>query len=466
MHAGYLPLFDLASGGMGRVELVVRRDGSFERLYARKRPHAALSANTDLQAQLLQEARVAGLIQHPNVVSVLDVGTDDDGPYFIMEWVDGVPLHRVIQENAKEGPMSLQLCLRVAQQVALGLHAAHVLTTHDGTALEVVHRDVSPHNILAGFDGVVRVTDFGIAKVLHSDKTATGILKGKLGYLSPEQLRFQKLDRRSDLFSLGVVLFELCTSRRLYSGGNDGRLAAQRILEEPPPALGEYRRDAPPELEAFVMSLLSKNRDERPDTAATAAQTLGMLAAQFIAEEGEESLGDYLEESFGDLRRARRTKIAACIQATRELTPGHVAFQPPSKPSSPQNEPKRPQRIQAGTVLAILISALALGITTWVALRQQVTPPAVETQMGAPPGAESPVDTHGLDNLDEPNVAADAGSSLAPRRTTTRRRSRRPRRRTKMNAATREVETPTKMEPASPTSQPADPVQQGWGAAP
>ena len=137
----------------------------------------------------------------------------------------------------------MEVVLKIMIHAAEGLHAAHELCAADGTALQLVHRDVSPQNIMVGFDGVSLVTDFGIAKAMgRTSKTSTGVLKGPLGSLAPEQLRFEEPDRRADLFALGVVLFELLTARRLYKSreGTDG---PRRILTEPPPDLADVRDD-------------------------------------------------------------------------------------------------------------------------------------------------------------------------------------------------------------------------------
>ena len=231
---------------MGYVELCFRREGRFLHWCARKRLHEQFRSDVRFRSMFMDEARLAGLVRHPNVVGVSDVGEDDDGPYLIMDYVEGVSLSRAIREMARaRRAVPMQVAVRICREVALGLHAAHEVRSEDGTVLHLVHRDVSPQNILIGFDGTVRVTDFGIAKALgNTNQTNTGVLKGNMGYLSPEQLRFEEPDRRSDFFSLGVTLYELLSGARLYSN-KDGFDGTRRILAEPPPDIGEIRTDVP-----------------------------------------------------------------------------------------------------------------------------------------------------------------------------------------------------------------------------
>ncbi|MEM6957968.1 MAG: protein kinase, partial [Myxococcota bacterium] len=156
----YRHLRRIASGGMGTVDLVVRKEGRFRRLLALKRLRSAHREETDLKAMFLEEARLSGLLRHPNVVSVFDVGEDEAGPFLVMDYVDGMSLAAVVRAFSAQLPASV--CVEVAMLAARGLHAAHELLDEDGQPLELVHRDVSPQNVLIGYDGTVQVSDFGI----------------------------------------------------------------------------------------------------------------------------------------------------------------------------------------------------------------------------------------------------------------------------------------------------------------
>jgi serine/threonine-protein kinase len=263
----------------------------------------------------MDEARLAGLVRHPNAVGVLDVGVDDDGPFLIMDFVEGVSLSRLIADAVGAGrEIPMQVAVRICMDAAQGLHAAHEVRAEDGTVLRLVHRDVSPQNILIGFDGTVRVTDFGIAKALgNSSRTSAGVLKGNLGYLAPEQLRFEEPDRRSDFFSLGVTLYELLSGRRLYPNktGFDG---TRRILSEPPPDIGEVRNDVPPELCELLFEMLAKERDSRPSTAVEIASRLEGILAVLIAEEGSVTVSDYMSQHFAEQCQEQRAILAAHLK--------------------------------------------------------------------------------------------------------------------------------------------------------
>ena len=303
----YTLVTTIAQGGMGYVELCFRREGRFLRWCARKRLHESFRNDATFRSMFMDEARLAGLVRHPNAVGVLDVGEDQDGPFLIMDFVEGVSLSRVITEAASaRRPFPMQVAVRIGLDAAMGLHAAHEVRSEDGTVLRLVHRDVSPQNILIGFDGTVRVTDFGIAKALgNTSRTSAGVLKGNMGYLSPEQLRFEEPDRRSDFFSLGVTLYELLSGERLYTN-KDGFDGTRRILVEPPPDIGDVRSDVPPELVELLFELLAKDRESRPATAADIAGRLEGILAALIAEEGSVTVADYMDQHFAGQRQERR----------------------------------------------------------------------------------------------------------------------------------------------------------------
>ncbi len=304
---------------MGHVELVLARDGRFERRYARKRLHAQYRKDPTFRTMFKDEARLAGMVHHPNVVGVLDVGEDAEGPFLIMDFVDGVPLSKIIALTGQTGArLPLQIAARLVLEAARGLAAAHELRGRDGEPLGLVHRDVSPQNILVGFDGSVRVTDFGIAKAMgNASETTAGIIKGTVGYLSPEQLRFEEPDRRSDLFSLGVILFELLSGRRLYPNtkGYDG---VRRIMSEPPPDIGHERNDVPAALVELTFQMLAKDRAQRCQSAGDLVSRLEEILAALIDEEGPVELKDFMERHFVAVRAEQAERFAMEIRRLDE----------------------------------------------------------------------------------------------------------------------------------------------------
>jgi eukaryotic-like serine/threonine-protein kinase len=359
----------VAEGGMGYVELVVRRESRFERWYARKRLQPEFRKDHSFRAMFMDEARLAGLVRHPNVVSVLDVGEDADGPFLIMDFVEGQPLSNVASRAAEVGQeIPLQLCIRIAMEAARGLHAAHEVRNAEGEPLALVHRDVSPQNILVGYDGTVRVNDFGIAKAFgNSSRTTTGVLKGNLGYLSPEQLRFEEPDRRSDLFSLGVVLYELLAGERLYPN-REGFDGPRRILNEPPPDVGHVRRGVPPELVELLFQLLAKDRQMRPATAEEVAVRLEAMLGPLIESEGTLSLAAFMQGHFGEQLRTQRQTLAREVLVLRERA--QLAA------TEVRRRARRPWRAAGG-----VLTAAAVGVALWFLTRTPSVPPA----RGMPP---------------------------------------------------------------------------------
>jgi serine/threonine-protein kinase len=342
---------------MGRVDLVARREGQFFRLFAQKRLRADLVDDPDVRRMFLDEARLAGLLRHPNVVSVIDVGEDQSGPFLVMEFVEGVPLSQLTRAAERGERIPLEVCLRIAGQVAEGLHAVHELRAADGEFLQLVHRDVSPQNILVGFDGIARVTDFGIAKALgRASKTATGILKGKLGYMSPEQLRFEEIDRRADLFAFGVVLFEMLTGQRLYQSQQDMD-GPRRILNEPPPDLADHRDDVEPEHVELMFELLAKDRAHRPATARIVARRLEGMLASAVASRDCVDTGAYLESLFAQEHEALRQDIAAIDQSLTGVPQASSA-----RKTGGGAEHRRARRVKRGLSLAVGAVAAAFAV--------------------------------------------------------------------------------------------------------
>ena len=294
---------------MGRVDLAMRKTEGFRRLYAVKRLHLHLSSDPEFRAMFLDEARIAGLIQHPNVVGVLDVGEDEHGPFLVMDYVDGLPLGNLVRLSVVAGePMPVQIAVRIALGIARGLHAAHELAV-GGRSLGLVHRDLSPQNVLIAFDGTVRIVDFGIAKALgRTTRTRTGVVKGKVGYIAPEQLRSQEPDRRSDLYSLGVVLYEMLAGRRLYEG-------AVRQAGSAPPDIGEIRADVPDSIVQLLFELLAERPQARPADAHDAASRLEEALAELVAGEGVAEVGDYVEVVAGHLREEQSRAVDEAIEA-------------------------------------------------------------------------------------------------------------------------------------------------------
>lgn len=271
----YEVLSQVAKGGMASVYLG-RATGAygFEREVAIKLVHAGAEAT--LARDLIDEAKLAVRIRHPNVVQIADVGEDAAGVYLVMEYVEGDSLQGLVRRAAAEDlRVPTGVGLRVMLDALAGLHAAHELRDpKTGSPLELVHRDVSPHNLLVGTDGVTRLADFGIAKATSSmSKTMTGILKGKFSYMGPEQARGLPLDRRADVWAAGVIMWEVLTGKRLFPAGNDADTLLE-IVGGPLPTPKSVRPDLPDALDAAVMQALTRDLKLRCPSAAAFRQLL------------------------------------------------------------------------------------------------------------------------------------------------------------------------------------------------
>jgi serine/threonine-protein kinase len=262
----YEPLVELATGGMATV-YVARQLGAagFERLVAVKRVHRHLVGNREFYDMFRDEARVSSLIRHANVVSATDVVEWSGELFLVMDYVESVSLARVRGEEPVQFPPAI--ASRILVDVLGGLDAAHEALDLRGERLEVIHRDVSPQNVILGTDGVSRLIDFGIAKAAaRLAQTSSGALRGKLRYMSPEQVKQQPIDRRADLFAAGVVLYELLTGGRMFEGEDEGDIALAILIGEVrPPSRRSPAVSAA--LDEVLHRALERDRDRRFATA-------------------------------------------------------------------------------------------------------------------------------------------------------------------------------------------------------
>jgi serine/threonine protein kinase len=256
----------LAKGGMGEVyrgRLVAAH--GFVRPLVIKLIRTELLANERAALMFIDEARIAAGLHHRNILQIVDFDRLDDGAFIVTELVEGVDL-RVFLTHLR-APPRLEIALTIIAELATGLHAAHEATGADGAPLDLVHRDVSPSNVLLGRTGEIKLSDFGVAKArLRSYHTVSGSIKGKAPYMAPEQIVGDPVDRRADIFSLGVLLFEATTRTRLYSGKADAT-AMKLIVEGWLPDPAEFRPGYPAELAAIVRRALARRPQDRYPTA-------------------------------------------------------------------------------------------------------------------------------------------------------------------------------------------------------
>ncbi len=286
-------------GGMAELYLAQQTGAAgFSKLVALKRILPHLAGNETFTHMFLGEARLASDLSHPNLAHVLDFGESDGEHFLTMEYVHGVNLLDALKRARR--PLPLEAGLQIVVDVARGLHELHEHRSADGKPLGLVHRDVSPSNVLLAYDGSVKLTDFGIAKAMElTSATRTGTFKGKLGHSSPEQARGEHIDRRSDVFCLGILLYEVTTGARAFSGANEfavlGKVA--RAAYEPP---GDVAEGYPPGLSAIVEHALAAAPEERPPTAAAFAEEIATFARTRDIAMGPSRVSDMMRELFGE----------------------------------------------------------------------------------------------------------------------------------------------------------------------
>jgi eukaryotic-like serine/threonine-protein kinase len=321
----YTLLCHLATGGMANLYLS-RFTGSegFEKLVAIKRIHDHLTEQVEFIQMFVDEARLASRISHPNVVQVLELGAVGNTHFIAMEYVDGETLTALVRRCQ----LPLRLCARIIANAAAGLHAAHELRANDGDMLNVVHRDVSPHNILVSYDGDVKVVDFGVARAksnLHT--TNTGTVKGKFAYMAPEQAKLAEVDRRADVFALGIVLYEITTRHRLFRADTEAATIAKVLAAEILPP-SRIVNDFPQRLEAIIMRSLQRDPNRRYQS----AQEMQEALESYIVESGpplmQSVLGQLCRNVFADRITQKQELLRACEQVSDILPEAELPSNP------------------------------------------------------------------------------------------------------------------------------------------
>jgi serine/threonine-protein kinase len=287
----------LAMGGMAEI-LLARRPGS-EPLVIKK-ILAQYARDEDFVEMFLDEARIGSALDHPNIGRFLDFGEIDRQLFIAMEWVHGVTLGRLIRRARDKGGLPFPLACEIVARVADALHYAHTARDAEGNVMGLIHRDVSPHNVMIDFDGTVKLLDFGIAKAeTQGHHTQAGVVKGKFAYMAPEQCRGRALDFRIDIFALGVVLFESLTGRSLYRRETEAA-TMHAIVAEPVPSLLEKIPNAPRELEAILRTALQKDPAARFPTAAAMRDVLQQYVQRTSEDVGPARVAGLVQQLFRD----------------------------------------------------------------------------------------------------------------------------------------------------------------------
>lgn len=377
----------LAEGGMGEIFLALAQGrAGFQKVVVVKRILQQSATNQDVVRMFLDEARLMAALNHPNIVQVYDFGSVGGAHFFVMEYVHGQDLGHIMKEATLQGrPLPLEVSIGIIAEAAAGLHHAHEMRGRDGAPLQIVHRDISPSNLLVSYEGAVKLTDFGIAKWTKREaETRHGAIKGKIAYMSPEQCRAGTLDRRSDVFGLGILLFELTTGTRLFQGASDFAVLEQ-IVNEDAPRPSSRCASYPLALEAIVMRALERDPEQRYQTARDMQLDLEALAIEERMQISAMARADEMATLFA-------AKIAAWHEAERagHSLSEHLADEHPSPAGSgpaprtrtrpegdgsrsaveeltfvPWTSSRRRRGLARGAVVGGLIAALAMLPLLW-----------------------------------------------------------------------------------------------------
>lgn len=413
----YELLLPIAKGGMAQVWAArLRGSRGFQKVVAIKTVLPDVMDNTRMERMFLEEAQLASQIHHPNVVGTLELGEHEGTLYLVMEWVDGEPLNQVMAKAAGSGGLPLPIAVNLIGQACQGLYAAHELRDDAGALVGLVHRDVSPQNLLISFSGTAKLVDFGIAKATarSAGLTEAGEVKGKFAFMAPEQVRGHAVDARTDLFALGILLYSITTGKHPFRGAHPGETLQNICSDRAPTPPSAFLSDYPAALEAVVMKSLAKAPEQRFSSGNELLSALedampGPLEASFEVE-----VSRYLKELFGARASERRAAIrVAQEQADRQRVEASsssvgtlraisidrkdsgsfsvsTGTSPlPTSPSEPGATPIAP--VRATSKLAALGVALALGLSGGALLlsRASVAPTVSAAASGPGPSAVS-----------------------------------------------------------------------------
>ncbi|HTJ83460.1 MAG TPA: serine/threonine-protein kinase, partial [Polyangiaceae bacterium] len=306
----YRIIAKLGQGGMARVLLTMAEGPhGFNKLLVVKELKDDLAHDPEFLTMFLDEARIAARLNHPNIVLTYEVGNEGARYWIAMEYLEGQPLNAVFRRLGRKN-IPLEIHLRILADVLAGLEHAHKLADFDGSPLDIVHRDISPQNIFVTYEVQVKVVDFGIAKAAGaSSTTKEGILKGKISYIAPEQARCEPVDRRSDLFAVGVMLWEAVAGRRLVQKEDEMSILARRMSGKDP-RVRDAVPDVPAEIAAICDRAMAPSPDDRFQSAREFREVLERYLAQSDFRVGPKEVGQLVTDAFDD----ERVRIKAILE--------------------------------------------------------------------------------------------------------------------------------------------------------
>lgn len=360
----YLVLEHLADGGMASVHVgALRGESGGHRLVAIKAMHPQLARRPEFRSMFLDEARTVARVRHPQVVATLDVLTDGDDVFLVMDYVNGPALSTVLR-HVNAGAVPLAIASRLLVDVLRGLQAAHDAVDDGGTSLGIVHRDVSPHNVLVSDEGRALIMDFGIA--MASDRsyvTESGEVKGKIAYMPPEQAQAQRVDRRADVYAAASTLFEVLVGEPPFGRGTMAETLV-RLLFDPPPSVCARRPDVPASVDALLACALSKAPDERFGSAGAFADALTATVPPASAAEVTAWLQQTMQPYFAERAALVERATRACATEARRVRPA-LSSSPTLAGVTPTTPPRRAVGWRWAALALVAAAAVAAGGLTW-----------------------------------------------------------------------------------------------------
>lgn len=388
----------LAVGGMGEIFLA-RQSGGLDRWVILKSMLPALAADQASVTMFLDEARMAATLSHPNIIAVHEVGRWE-GSYFIaMEYLPGENLAVLNRASRDLGaPLPLKAVGRIIHDAALALDHAHHSRDAQGKLVQIIHRDVSPHNIMVTLEGMTKVVDFGIAKAIERDaRTQTQLVRGKLRYMPPEQLLRDPLDGRSDQFALGVVFWELCAGQQLFGDGRSDLDVAMALASRPIPKPSSVRQDIPKELDAVILRMLQRTPSARFPRCLEVAKALGPWLGEYLGPAGTQAVGELVEHTLGPRIRERTANPPAPSARGKEAENFLISFDRPTELASNREASRKVKKTRL-TAAVILLLSLGVGLAAAIALEARESevvrlalPDAAVKAVEAEPVAAEPV---------------------------------------------------------------------------
>jgi eukaryotic-like serine/threonine-protein kinase len=305
----------------------VKGTRGFQKVVAVKTMLSKLSEDAQFEQMFLDEASLASQIRHPNVVEISDLGEQDGVLYLAMEWIDGVPLNQLMKTAKAAGGVPLPIAVRIVMNACAGLHAAHELRDARGVLIGLVHRDVSPQNILVSYDGVSKVVDFGVAKAtaMGGGATVAGQLKGKVSYMAPEQVRGEAIDRRVDIFAMGIVLYALTSGKHPFRRESEAATMYTIASDEAVVPPSKFVPGYPAGLEAVLLKALAKDKQARFATASEFQRALDQCLPAAERANTDEDIGAFIRQLFGNKREESRAALADALALADKSRPDIIA---------------------------------------------------------------------------------------------------------------------------------------------